>query len=50
MDQWIARQNITALSRQLGDGRFHDNEAELRRQLAEQQDILGSLTGLPKPR
>jgi hypothetical protein len=45
MDQWIARQNIAALKRRLVDRKPHDSEAELRRQLAEQEHILRSVGG-----
>ena len=40
MDQWIARRNIAALKQRLDDGKVHENEVELRRQLAEQEGLL----------
>ncbi|HVN00309.1 MAG TPA: hypothetical protein VMT68_08850 [Caulobacteraceae bacterium] len=43
MDQWIARRNIAALKQRLGDGKTHENEVELRRQLAEQETLLRRL-------
>jgi translation initiation factor 2B subunit (eIF-2B alpha/beta/delta family) len=45
MEQWIARRNISALRQQLADGQHRENEAELRRQLAEQEALLRKLNG-----
>jgi hypothetical protein len=43
MDQWIARRNIAALKQRLSDGKVHENDGELRRQLAEQEALLRRL-------
>lgn len=43
MDQWIARRNIAALKQRLNEGKVHENEVELRRQLAEQESLLRRL-------
>lgn len=43
--RWIAKRNITALKLRLEDGKYYENEDELRRQLAEQEEILRKLVG-----
>jgi hypothetical protein len=47
MDRWVTQKNIEALKQRLGDGRIHENEAELRRQLAEQEALLRGINESP---
>ena len=47
-EHWIAQANVTALKRRLADGEVHANEAELLRQLAEQEALLRSLAEAKK--
>ncbi|HXQ12763.1 MAG TPA: hypothetical protein VN805_17360 [Caulobacteraceae bacterium] len=50
MDQLIVRRTIARLQQELADGKPRENEAELRRQLEEQETLLRELNDPVKRR